>query len=105
MAEMVARLVGSPLLAVVGPSGAGKSSAVRAGLMPALANGVLPGSQRWVQALIRPGAHPLAELRRALPARRRETVLAVDQFEELFTICRDDAERGRSPRGRAVMVW
>ena len=59
VAEMVARLVGSPLLAVVGPSGAGKSSAVRAGLLPALASGVLPGSQLWVLALMRPGAHRL----------------------------------------------
>ena len=50
MAELVARLVGSPLLAVVGPSGSGKSSAVRAGLLPALASGVLPGSERWLGA-------------------------------------------------------
>ena len=44
VAELVARLVGSTLLAVVGPSGSGKSSAVRAGLLPALAGGVVPGS-------------------------------------------------------------
>jgi WD40 repeat protein/DNA-binding SARP family transcriptional activator len=93
VAEMIARLVGSPLLAVVGPSGAGKSSAVRAGLLPALANGALPGSQRWVQALMRPGARPLAELERVLPDRNHEAVLAVDQFEELFTVCRDEQER------------
>ena len=37
VAELVARLVGSTLLAVFGPSGSGKSSAVRAGLLPALA--------------------------------------------------------------------
>ena len=43
VAELVARLVGSPLLAVVGPSGSGKSSAVRAGLLPALAGGVAAG--------------------------------------------------------------
>jgi conflict system STAND superfamily ATPase len=47
MAEMVARLVGTPLLSVVSPSGSGKSSAVRAGLLPALASGVLPGSEGW----------------------------------------------------------
>ena len=51
VAELVARLVGSPLLAVIGPSGSGKSSAVRAGLLPALAAGVLPGSERWRQVL------------------------------------------------------
>ena len=44
VAELVARAVGAPLLGVVGPSGSGKSSVVRAGLLPALAGGVLPGS-------------------------------------------------------------
>ena len=46
---------------MVGPSGSGKSSLVRAGLLPALADGVLPGSDRWRQ-LMRPGEHPLREL-------------------------------------------
>ena len=96
VAELIARLVGAPLLGVVGPSGSGKSSVVRAGLLPALAGGVLPGSDRWAQALIRPGEHPMRELRRA--ARRlggeRAAVLAVDQFEELFTACQDEQERG-----------
>jgi class 3 adenylate cyclase len=68
VAELVARLVGASFLAVMGPSGSGKSSAVRAGLLPALATGVLPGSGSWTQVVMRPGEHPLAELRRALPA-------------------------------------
>ena len=55
VAELVAHLVGATLLAVVGASGSGKSSVVRAGLLPALAGGVLPGSQHWAQAVIRPG--------------------------------------------------
>lgn len=93
VAELVARLVGSPLLAVVGPSGSGKSSAVRAGLLPALASGVLPGSERWSHELMRPGAHPLAGLERALPEGDEQMVLVVDQFEEAFTVCRDDQER------------
>ena len=71
VAELVARLVGSPLLAVVGPSGSGKSSAVRAGLLPALAGGVLPGSERWRQALMRPGPHPLGAARARAPGARR----------------------------------
>jgi DNA-binding SARP family transcriptional activator len=66
VAELVARLVGSTLLAVVGPSGSGKSSAVRAGLLPALAEGVVPGSERWRRAVMRPGERPLAELSRTL---------------------------------------
>ncbi len=115
VAELVARLVGSTFLAVVGPSGSGKSSAVRAGLMPALSSGVLPGSERWMQVVMRPGEHPMAELERALaviePAasgdagigpldgaasavpKEGRLVLLVDQFEEAFTACRDDEER------------
>jgi WD40 repeat protein/DNA-binding SARP family transcriptional activator len=93
VAELVARLVGAPLLAVIGPSGSGKSSAVRAGLLPALASGVLPGSEGWSRALIRPGAHPLATLEEALPDGGERAVLVVDQFEEVFTVCRDERER------------
>ena len=95
VAELVARLVGAPLLAVVGPSGSGKSSVVRAGLLPALAGGVLPGSDNWTQALIRPGEQPLRVLRRATHrlGRERRGLLVVDQFEELFTACRDEDER------------
>ena len=55
VAELVARLVGASMLVVVGPSGSGKSSAVRAGLLPALAAGVLPGSAGWRRVLMRPG--------------------------------------------------
>jgi DNA-binding SARP family transcriptional activator len=62
VAELVTHLVGADLVGVVGPSGSGKSSLVRAGLLPALADGVLPGSDRWRQLLVRPGEHPMAEL-------------------------------------------
>ncbi|MGI9624735.1 MAG: protein kinase domain-containing protein, partial [Acidimicrobiales bacterium] len=34
-------------LAVVGPSGSGKSSVVRAGLLPSLRSGAVPGSEGW----------------------------------------------------------
>ncbi len=95
VAELVARAVGSPLLGVVGPSGSGKSSVVRAGLLPALASGVLPGSDKWPQVLIRPGEHPLLELRTGMAdiGSGQDVVLAVDQFEEVFTACRDERER------------
>ena len=70
VAELVARLVGGTFLAIVGPSGSGKSSAMRAGLLPALTSGVLPGSGTWTQRLMRPGDHPVASLRRALGGRQ-----------------------------------
>ncbi|HJZ49835.1 MAG TPA: protein kinase, partial [Roseiflexaceae bacterium] len=56
----------SRFLAVVGPSGSGKSSAVRAGLIPALRAGALPGSDRWFIVPFIPGAQPLEELEAAL---------------------------------------
>jgi DNA-binding SARP family transcriptional activator/WD40 repeat protein len=95
VAELVARLVGVPLLGVVGPSGSGKSSVVRAGLLHALAGGVLPGSDDWARALIRPGEHPMRELRATVGplGGDRRIVLVVDQFEELFTACQDEQER------------
>jgi WD40 repeat protein len=95
VAEIVARLAGTTLLGLVGPSGGGKSSTLRAGLLPALADGVLPGSDSWRQILLRPGQHPLADVEHALenlgPDER--LLLAVDQFEELFTAQCDPEDR------------
>jgi hypothetical protein len=131
VAELVTHLVGTGLVGVVGPSGSGKSSLVRAGLLPALADGVLPGSERWRQVLVRPGEHPMAELARlgtrpGVPgdggggdapaaggtaddgtmawwgagervlraiAGEERLLLVVDQFEEVFTSCRDEEEQ------------
>ncbi|MEP6954652.1 MAG: BTAD domain-containing putative transcriptional regulator [Solirubrobacteraceae bacterium] len=116
VAEMVARLTGAPLMGIVGPSGSGKSSALRAGLLAALAAGVLPGSEHWALALLRPGEHPMRALEQATadaPTRGR-LVLAVDQFEEAFTACREERERSafvdalvasaRDPRRRALVL-
>jgi DNA-binding SARP family transcriptional activator/energy-coupling factor transporter ATP-binding protein EcfA2 len=78
--ELVARLVDESFLVVVGPSGAGKSSLVRAGLIPALEGGALPGSDAWSVILVVPGAEPLSVLEVALAG--RPDVLIVDQAEE-----------------------
>jgi WD40 repeat protein/DNA-binding SARP family transcriptional activator len=95
VAELVARVVGAQLLGIVGPSGSGKSSVTRAGLLPALASGVLPGSDTWKQVLIRPGEHPLRELTDAMAvvAVSERSVVAIDQFEETFTTCENELER------------
>lgn len=120
-AELLARVAASRLVAVVGASGSGKSSLVHAGLLGGLADGVLPGSDTWVQVVLRPGAHPMRELSRAAlaatgqdtgsvgdalarllseetggsPTARDRTprVLVVDQFEETWTLCHDPGER------------
>ncbi len=135
--SLVARLGetgdGARLLAVVGPSGSGKSSAVRAGLLPALRRGALPGSERWFVAEMLPGPTPLRELEAALrrvaagtvsglasllanddagleaavdavlPDDEAALVLVVDQLEELFTLA-PDADRDRFLRRLTTAV-
>jgi class 3 adenylate cyclase len=121
--HLVARLGDTRFLAVVGPSGSGKSSVVRAGLVPRLRQGALPGSERWYVVEMFPGAYPLEELEAALlrtadtaPAglleqleqddrgllravkrlladEESELVLVVDQLEEVFTLVEDEARR------------
>jgi WD40 repeat protein/DNA-binding SARP family transcriptional activator len=121
--QLLAQLAASPtpgensrFLAVVGPSGSGKSSLVKAGLLPAIRRGALPGSDQWFVVEMLPGSHPLEELeiallriaarqhsglmeqlrrdargliraaRLVLPADDSTLLLIVDQFEELFTL-------------------
>ena len=93
VAETIGHLVGARFLALIGPSGSGKSSLLRAGLMHALGSGALPGSDRWAYSAIRPGNRPLDALGDALNERREHSMLAVDQFEEVFTACSDVDER------------
>ncbi len=109
-------------LAVVGPSGSGKSSVVKAGLVPALRRGALPGSDQWFVVEMLPGPHPFEELeigllriaahqpgglmeqlrrderglaraaRLVLPSDESTPLLIIDQFEEVFTLIEDKAE-------------
>jgi WD40 repeat protein/class 3 adenylate cyclase len=102
--ELVDRLDEAPFLAIVAPSGNGKSSLVRAGVVPELER----RNGRLHPALFSPGEHPLAELAAAGDA----DLLVVDQFEEVFTLCRDEDERrtfidvllGAAERGLRVVV-
>ncbi|MFJ5974483.1 trypsin-like peptidase domain-containing protein [Streptomyces sp. NPDC093060] len=92
------------LTLLLGPSGSGKSSLIQAGVLRALAEGELPGSDRWLPVLARPRQDLAAEIERAgLPgvitdgieaavSRRLEAeptlqriLLIIDQFEELLT--------------------
>ena len=98
VAELVARLAGARLLAVIGPSGSGKSSVVRAGLLPALDAGVIPVTDGWSSVILTPGADPARTVFRRLAAARppagRRAVF-IDQFEEAFTVCTDDAAQAQ----------
>jgi WD40 repeat protein/DNA-binding SARP family transcriptional activator len=84
------------LLAVVGASGSGKSSLVRAGLAALVKRGQLGepslrGSP-WAIHIVTPGSHPLAVLNSLESDPNRPSLLVVDQFEEIFTLCRSEAE-------------
>lgn len=82
---------------VVGPSGSGKSSLLRAGLVSRLQNARGPEPRPAVIRILTPGprpAHEHAEL--FVPAAGAgDTWVVVDQFEEVFTLCRDPRERAR----------
>jgi DNA-binding SARP family transcriptional activator len=66
--SLIPRLEGPGLgcVALVGASGIGKSSILNAGLIPALREGVIPGSERWHIVKMHPGNHPYGELADAL---------------------------------------
>jgi WD40 repeat protein/serine/threonine protein kinase len=110
-------------LAIVGPSGSGKSSLIKAGLISALRDGRLAGSDKWFVVEMLPGARPLDNLeialmriasdqasnlrehldrdsrglvraaRLILPNDKSQLVVVIDQFEELFTLVGDEAAR------------
>jgi WD40 repeat protein/serine/threonine protein kinase len=114
---------GSRFLAVVGPSGSGKSSLVRAGLLPALRQEAIAGSDHWYVIDVLPGSHPMREIETALlgiavdpppslleelerdpvgllraahavlPDPTSELLIVVDQLEEVFTLVDDEEER------------
>jgi type II secretory pathway predicted ATPase ExeA len=121
--EMTKWLQRENFLAVVGLSGSGKSSIVRAGLIPALQEGALSDSESWTYYdTIVPGSEPLRSLSeltrpegvtteqwhrqhapqflqdeghllRLVSGGGKTAVVVVDQFEELFTLSQDEAER------------
>ncbi|WP_225823776.1 trypsin-like peptidase domain-containing protein [Streptomyces naphthomycinicus] len=113
--QVVAYLAGQRRLALLlGPSGSGKSSLIQAGVLRALAAGALPGSDRWLSVLARPGQDLLAGVERSgLPGASAEGIakavtrklaanpgyqrvlLVIDQFEELFTQPADGRQQRR----------
>jgi energy-coupling factor transporter ATP-binding protein EcfA2 len=110
--QLLDKLSASRFVPLLGASGSGKSSLVLAGLLPKL-----PESD-WQVLVMRPTAQPLQNLRdtlvrgfpdaqvgtlasgadlqrevlRLITAGKR-LLLVIDQFEEVFTECRDDAAR------------
>ncbi|MFF8913334.1 hypothetical protein ACF08M_08420 [Streptomyces sp. NPDC015032] len=93
-------------LAVVAPSGAGKSSLLRAGVLPALAKGHLPGSRSWPQLLLTPTADPPAALAAGLAelTGAEETLIAAAMGAGPGTLSTLLRERLDLPAGGRVML-
>jgi|GEM_PF-1645381 len=109
---LVERVKQTAFLTVIGPSGSGKSSVVRAGLIPALKQGVdLAGSDQWFYVPpFPPGPRPmnaLAAVLAALPSGGRlGTALAIEnrlKHPDGLLFCADQLLEGR-PGSRLVLV-
>jgi WD40 repeat protein/transcriptional regulator with XRE-family HTH domain len=89
----LARTATTRFLTVVGASGSGKSSLVSAGLAVALKR------VGWHVKSFTPTSIPIWTLERNLNlvnmSEKERVLILVDQFEEIFTLCRDELERIR----------
>ncbi|MEV5435136.1 helix-turn-helix domain-containing protein [Streptomyces sp. NPDC052682] len=92
--ELVSRC---PFAVVFGASGSGKSSLLRAGLIPRLQEEIAQQGHAAVLRILTPGARPATTYGHLLTpeADDPESWVVVDQFEEVFTLCRERAERDR----------
>lgn len=93
VAELAARMLDRRFVIVTGASGSGKSSLVRAGLVPLVQSGRLPGGSPWSVTVVTPGSDP----RRVLDAvdefdRPGAHLVVIDQFEEALAGSPADAE-------------
>lgn len=89
---LAARLGDQSIVLVTGASGVGKSSLVRAGLLPALRAGALPGSAAWRIEVRTPADGPLDH-----SADRVPDLVVLDQAEELFAGAPADELLGQLP--------
>ncbi|MEW2397824.1 helix-turn-helix domain-containing protein [Streptomyces sp. NPDC046862] len=101
-ADLVDLLSRRRFAAVFGPSGSGKSSLLRAGLVPVLRQAQEPDLRPAAIRILTPGERPARThaplLTPAVPgdgSAGADTLVIVDQFEEVFTLCHDAAERAR----------
>ncbi|MGK5549258.1 XRE family transcriptional regulator, partial [Streptomyces sp. URMC 127] len=107
IARLTERLTAPGPLLVMAPSGAGKSSLLRAGMLPALARGVLPvnGSHAWPTVLLTPGEHPvqtfLSRAARAIGAPHGHLDIAMKEGPGAFAAAVRDVMDGPRPADSA----
>ncbi|MCB0911879.1 MAG: helix-turn-helix domain-containing protein, partial [Propionibacteriaceae bacterium] len=94
LADLVRR-TDQGIVVVLGASGSGKSSLVRAGLLGDLAD-------TWTVSVVRPGTDLLSQLS-SIPDVPGDSLLVIDQFEELWTRTDDPSVREAAVDG--VAQW
>ncbi len=108
IATLVARIGVDRFVGVIGASGSGKSSLVRAGLLPALSAGALPGSGAWPTCTFTPGEHPLRSIAEALSplvgVPGPELALRLDRQPDELGAVLEAAVRGRDGARVVVVV-
>lgn len=127
---LLAKVFDESFVAVLGPSGSGKSSVVQAGLLPELMKGERRDTKDWqVLPVIKPGDSPIYALIEAMTdalgfkaaeqfAKNLKAsgaaalvafvqasfagtvVLVIDQFEEIFTLCRGETSDEQAQKDR-----
>ncbi|MDX3636331.1 hypothetical protein PV728_40135 [Streptomyces europaeiscabiei] len=97
VAELCELMAAHRFAAVFGASGSGKSSLLRAGVVPRVREAIARRESAAVLRVFTPGARPAETYGHLLTpaADEPESWVAVDQFEEVFTLCRDEAQRAR----------
>ncbi|WP_443073289.1 nSTAND1 domain-containing NTPase [Streptomyces sp. NBC_01451] len=95
--ELRELVCGHRFAVLFGASGSGKSSLLRAGLIPRLREEIAARGCPAVLRVLTPGDRPATRYGELLApaAGEPESWVVVDQFEEVFTLCRDKAERER----------
>jgi len=109
IARVIDRVATSGIVSIVGASGSGKSSLIRAGVLPALRGGAVPGSELWEYIVMTPGADPLAELASRLAAIEHVSALAIlhdleDDERALDLAARYSGRDGEDSEHRLVVV-
>jgi WD40 repeat protein/DNA-binding SARP family transcriptional activator len=85
VAELATRVLDRRVVIVTGASGSGKSSLARAGLIPLVQSGRLPGEAPWRVNVAVPGEDPLRALDELADLDEPGAqLIVVDQFEETF---------------------
>lgn len=107
--DLLKRVQQARFVCIAGPSGSGKSSLAQAGLLHALRQGKLPGSEQWLLGDMTPKGNPIEQLARVM-ARLAQSPTAAQYLREnglndpLALHVQVDTLLSSDPRQRCVLL-